>query len=89
MGENHRKTCLVYKKPVSSLVLITVSSHNIYTFIAIALDETSILVAVYFSIQNIYQSCDLVCEAEQRRRQLITHFVYWRLRDVGHVSPWR
>ena len=28
-------------------------------FIAIALDETSILVAVYFSVQNIYQSCDL------------------------------
>ena len=33
---------------------------NIYIFIAIALDETSILAAVYFSMQNIYQSCDLV-----------------------------
>ena len=32
---------------------------NIYIFIAIALDETSILVAVYFLMQNIYQSCDL------------------------------
>ena len=33
--------------------------HNIYIFIAIALDETSILVAVHFSMKNIYQSCDL------------------------------
>ena len=32
---------------------------NIYIFIAITLHETSILVAVYFSMQNIYQSCDL------------------------------
>ena len=31
----------------------------IYIFIAIALDETCILVAVYFSMQNIYQSCDV------------------------------
>ena len=31
----------------------------IYIFIAIALDETSILVAVYFSMQNNNQSCDL------------------------------
>ena len=36
-------------------------SLNIYIFVAIALDETSILVAVYFSMQNIYQSCNLVC----------------------------
>ena len=28
-------------------------------FIAIALDETSILVAVHFSMKNIYQSCYL------------------------------
>ena len=27
-------------------------------FIAIALDKTSILVAVHFSMKNIYQSCD-------------------------------
>ena len=32
---------------------------NIYIFIVIALDETSILVAVQLSIQNIYESCDL------------------------------
>ena len=32
---------------------------NIYIFIAVALDETSILVALYFSMQNIYQSWDL------------------------------
>ena len=25
----------------------------------------------------------------QRRRQPVTFFVYWRLHDVGHVSPWR
>ena len=35
------------------------SFDNIYIFIAIALDETSILVAHHFSMQNIYQSCDL------------------------------
>ena len=28
-------------------------------------------------------------DVEQRRRQLITFFVYWRLRDVDRVSPWR
>ena len=32
---------------------------EIYIFIAIALDETSILVAVHFLMQNIHQSCDL------------------------------
>ena len=32
---------------------------NIYIFIAIALDETSILVAVHVSMKNIYQSCNL------------------------------
>ena len=32
---------------------------NIFIFIAIALDKNCILVAVYFSMQNIYQSCDL------------------------------
>ena len=35
------------------------SSTNIYIFIVIAVDETSILVAVQFSMQNIYESCDL------------------------------
>ena len=33
---------------------------NSYFFIAIALDETTILVAVHFSMKNIYQSCDHV-----------------------------
>ena len=35
--------------------------YNIFyfIFIAIALDKTSILVAVYFSMQNSNQSCDL------------------------------
>ena len=32
---------------------------NIYIFIALALDETNILVSVHFSMKNIYQSCDL------------------------------
>ena len=32
---------------------------NIYIFIAVALGETSILVAFHFSMKNIYQSCDL------------------------------
>ena len=31
----------------------------IYIFVAIALDETSILVVVHFSMKNIYQSGDL------------------------------
>ena len=31
----------------------------IYIFIAITLNETSILVALDFSMRNIYQSCDL------------------------------
>ena len=34
--------------------------YTIYIRIANALDETIILVAVYFSMQNIYQSSDLV-----------------------------
>ena len=41
--------------PLSKRIL-----NNIYIFIAIALDETSILVALNFSMQNIYQSCNLV-----------------------------
>ena len=36
------------------------SYNNIYIFIAIALNKTSILVALHFSMQNIYQSCGLV-----------------------------
>ena len=34
---------------------------NIYIFIAITLDETSIPVAVHFSMKNIYQSYDVGC----------------------------
>ena len=52
---------------------------NIYIFTAVALDETSILVVVHFSMKNIYQSCDLGCavgHTRQRRRQQITFFVY-------------
>ena len=44
---------------------------NIYIFIAIVLDETSLLIAVYFSMQNIYQSCDLI------------HVVIWSNVDVS------
>ena len=54
-------------------------SDNIYIFIAVALDETSIFVAVHFS--KIYQSCDLGRGAEQRRHQPIMFFC---LRDGGH-----
>ena len=59
---------------------------NIYNFIVIALDEPSILIAVQFSIRNIYKACGHV---EQRRRPPITFFVYCHLRGFGHVSPWR
>ena len=48
---------MIRKKPDTGR---TPLNAKIYSLIAIALDETSILVAVYFSMQNIYQSCDLV-----------------------------
>ena len=35
------------------------SNQNINNFIAIALDETNILVAVHFSMKNIYSLCDI------------------------------
>ena len=35
------------------------SVWNIYIFIAIALDEADILVAVYFSMKNSYHSCEI------------------------------
>ena len=38
---------------------------NIYIFISIALNETSILVAVHFSMKNNYQSCDLGVDVSQ------------------------
>ena len=43
------------------------------------------------SMQNIYQSYDLghAVGRSNRQRQPVMFFVYWRLRDVGHVSPWR
>ena len=58
-------------------------------FIAIAWDETNFLVAIHFPIKTFYQLCDrgLSRDVEQRRRQPITFFVYWRLRDVDRVSP--
>ena len=42
-----------------NLLKVTAVIFIIYIFIAIALDETSILVALPFSMQNIYQSRDL------------------------------
>ena len=42
-----------------------VMSRLIYIFIAIAIDETGILAAVYFAMQNIYQSCDLIREVRR------------------------
>ena len=44
---------------VSSFNFADQSAFYIYIFIAIALDETSILIALHFSMQNIYLSCDL------------------------------
>ena len=41
------------------------SIYYIYIFIAIALHETSILVAIHFSMKNINQSCDLGCAMGQ------------------------
>ena len=46
-------------------------------------------VALHFSIQNIYQSWDLGHAVGAEQHQAVTFFVYWRLSDVGHVSPWR
>ena len=46
------------KEEVRSHALMDIH-YYIHIFIAIALDETSILVALHFSMQNIYQSCDL------------------------------
>ena len=40
-------------------IFVRLVKSYIYIFIAIALDETSILVVVHFSMKNIYQSCDL------------------------------
>ena len=69
---------------------ITDSIQYIYIFIAIALDETSILVALHFSMQNIYQSYDLATPwGGATSTSASNFFVYWRLRGVGLASPWR
>ena len=47
----------------------------IYMFIAIALDENSVLVALHSSMQNIYQSRDLG-HAVERSNVNLTFFVY-------------
>ena len=49
----------------------------------LTLDETRILVAVNFSIKNIYQSCDLYHDLRGSNV-----FAYWRLCDIGHVLQW-
>ena len=71
LGLHVRKSCLLADCQVASLKHCLLprsaatkqreisSKLNIYIFIAIALDETGILVAVHFSVKNIYQSCDL------------------------------
>ena len=73
------------------VIYVCVCAWSMVGFIAIAWDETSILVAVHFSMKK-----DLSVmwsgpsrEVEQRRRESITFFVDWRLRDVGRVLPWR
>ena len=66
----------------------TVLKVKIYIFIAVALDETNLFVAVHFSMKNIYQSCLGRAMVEQRQCQPIKFFLYCRLLDIGHVSPW-
>ena len=44
---------------LSTQVLKLIQRDNIYIFIVIALNEASILVAVQFSMQNIYELRDL------------------------------
>ena len=49
-----------YDPEISNFITLREDSYtNIYIFIAIAIDETSILVALHFSMQNIYWSCDI------------------------------
>ena len=43
-------------RPALSFTREVIAMLNIYIFIVIALNETSILVAVQFSVQNIYES---------------------------------
>ena len=56
---------------------------------AIALDETNILVAVHFTMEKHLPAklSRAFRREEQRRRQPITLVDFWRLRDVRHVSP--
>ena len=49
------ETKFVFWRESRNLIIV-----NIYIFIAIALDETSIFVELHFSMQNIYQL--LVCD---------------------------
>ena len=51
-GNQHEIPCEVHNVSTSPIPYI-------YIFIVIAVDETSILVAVQFPMQNIYESCDL------------------------------
>ena len=79
---------LVVVAILDDLLSVTIL-HYICISIAIALNETSILVALHFTMQNIYQSYDSYCcliaekifrrpcrGAEQRQRQSVTFFVY-------------
>ena len=58
--ENLRATRMEFVVSITEIAFLGLSRafFNIYIFIAIALDETSILVAVDFSMKTIYQSCD-------------------------------
>ena len=63
----------------------------IYIFIAIALDETSIICCTSFlDAKHLPVMWSMPRRgAEQNQRQPVTFFIYWRLRDLGHVLPWR
>ena len=54
-----RVTNLLKEYLVNIYGKLDVYLRNIYIFIEIALDETSNLVAVQFSMQNVYEACDL------------------------------
>ena len=53
----------IHRYQCNNPILLEYVAHamlNIYIFIAIVFDGTSIFVAVYFSMQTIYQSYDLI-----------------------------
>ena len=77
--------CFVSLDATSKLWFQFLNKRLYLHFIAIALEENSIFVAVHFSMKNIYQSYNL--GRAVGRSSVDNVLVYWRLHDVGHVSP--